>query len=339
MKDEKQEHAKNKVVAILERHLNQDARVFQNEFLEVIPKFQGRKKRRRPRQINVLIDETTPGGTVRTIIEVQKRDTPVGIDQFNAWHVKMQEVGAQNLLCVSERGFRSSVLDRADNIGPSVRLYTLKQLEGADTIPGTTFSQKLEVVNYIKLNALQMRGEHLMKLDPKANPKAPPDMTEKMFKFPDGNIVAAEDIFDWHFFRSSKHLDELPRNKRITVQINYEWPPGQGIFYRDFGGTWVPLSQFVGQMHLDISEHELTWTTSEYSHVDFAGEAWAVSGTADVNGQKLDIVTPLKNDRPGAYSAGRPVVMGNFAAFMSINGTVYKAERFEAEATQPKAKT
>jgi hypothetical protein len=113
-----------KVVALLEKALSPDAKVQHNVKLPVIG-----QPDREPRQCDVVITRGSHPRQTITIVEVQKRQSKPDINTFNGWVEKMREVGAQSLICVSVKGFPSSILSKvANQIGPTVRLMTLANL-------------------------------------------------------------------------------------------------------------------------------------------------------------------------------------------------------------------
>lgn len=111
---------KEKVVTILERHIDQSARVSCDVFLPVVahPDME-------PRQIDVLIETGTKARPTRTIVEVQDRKSKPTPTEFDGWLKKMEEVGAQHLVCVTKAGYTATILKKASNRGPTVRLFTL----------------------------------------------------------------------------------------------------------------------------------------------------------------------------------------------------------------------
>ena len=86
---------KEKVVTILERHIDQSARVTCDVPLPVVA-----DPARKPRQIDVLIETGTEARPTRTIVEVQDRKSRPSPTEFDGWLTKMEEVGAQHLMCV-----------------------------------------------------------------------------------------------------------------------------------------------------------------------------------------------------------------------------------------------
>lgn len=123
-----------RIVGWLERQINSESNVSVDVKLPVLanPKFK--------RQFDVVVETGTKPRVLLTVVEVQKRKARVGRDTINAWHRKMEEVGAHCLLCVSEKGYTSGALDSAHLIGPSVRLLTLAELEHAVAFPEPNIS-------------------------------------------------------------------------------------------------------------------------------------------------------------------------------------------------------
>jgi len=122
--DKKGWKIKEKVVAIIENYLDKDSKVFHDENLPVIA-----SPSNRTRQCDVVIVQGEEPRITTSIVEVQKRKSKPNINDFGGWLKKKEEVGAQHLICVSEKGFPKSIKEEADRIGPSVRLLTLKELE------------------------------------------------------------------------------------------------------------------------------------------------------------------------------------------------------------------
>ncbi len=46
-----------------------------------------------------------------TIVEVQKQNRKPTLNEFDGWIAKMKQVGANQLICVSEQGFPASIVE------------------------------------------------------------------------------------------------------------------------------------------------------------------------------------------------------------------------------------
>jgi hypothetical protein len=120
------------VAALLEKSITPFAKVEHNVRLPVI----GKSRRR---QCDVVITSGEQSRKTITIVEVQKRQRKPDITTFHGWHRKMEEVGAQHLICVSMLGYPKSIIEEvATTYGPTVRLLTLAQLRETK-IPGLEF--------------------------------------------------------------------------------------------------------------------------------------------------------------------------------------------------------
>ena len=106
------------IVAYIEASINPSAKVLHDVKLPVLGFNQ-------TRQCDVVIKYGNDPRSVVFIVEVQKRGRKVEINTFHGWVKKMEDVGANGLICVSEAGFPKSIIDQVENrIGPKVRLVT-----------------------------------------------------------------------------------------------------------------------------------------------------------------------------------------------------------------------
>lgn len=118
---------KEKIVALLEKFISPDCQVEHNKFLPVL----GRPNRE-PRQFDVVVTTSLQANRKHiAVFEVQKRGSKPDINTFGGWIVKMREVGANQLICVSEAGFPQSIIDEVkDTYGQDVvTLMTLKEFD------------------------------------------------------------------------------------------------------------------------------------------------------------------------------------------------------------------
>src|SRR5688500_2290109 len=101
------------VCALLERVLTPGASVQHDIRLPVI-------NGNRMRQCDVVVRFGTAPREMTAIVEVTSRGRKVGVNDIHAWYRKMQEVGAQLLICVSRVGFsRSAIAVVEQQYGPS----------------------------------------------------------------------------------------------------------------------------------------------------------------------------------------------------------------------------
>ncbi|MCX6676812.1 MAG: hypothetical protein NTU95_02560 [Methanothrix sp.] len=113
-----------RIVAILEQSLSPNARVQHDVKLPVI----GMKDQWR--QCDVVITYGEPPREFLSIIEVQRRNSKPDINTFGGWVAKMEDVGAQQLICVSAKGYPKSIKQQVnERLGKRrVCLLTLEEL-------------------------------------------------------------------------------------------------------------------------------------------------------------------------------------------------------------------
>jgi len=309
-------YAQEKVVTVLERHLTPDARILQHQYLPVLNGDPGER-----REVDVLIEQGVEPRITRSIVEVQKRGTKPTRSEFDAWLAKMEEVGAQHLICVSEKGFTKPQMRKARQRGPTVRLLTLAELEANESpLPPALCSSELTIVTYEHLDGWTAKGQHLMKIDPKRRPF---DTDSKIFKTSSGKEVSASDLADMHFFGDPKNLDELPRNQTVTVKIRFgPWLPIDPsiVSYRDFGGRWVPLEWLEIFVRLRIREVPLVWKTFRNEQIGHGDMAWLLRGSAKHADGETDVVATVGEVRPGEFRIGYAHTLSDEEAFVAVGG-------------------
>ena len=112
-----------KIVEIIERSISPTARIEQNVFLPILSSTEGHTA-----QCDIVIRSGNPLRETLTLVEVQDRRSKVDINTFRGWLGKIEDVGAQHLICVSRKEFASSIKEKASQSGSKIFLVTLKDL-------------------------------------------------------------------------------------------------------------------------------------------------------------------------------------------------------------------
>jgi hypothetical protein len=113
------------VVAAIEKGLDRSSTVRHDQNLPVLTSTQGRT-----RQCDIVIYSGSKRRPIVTIVEVQDRTSKVDIGTFSNWLSKLEEVGANQLVCVSRHKFPDSVIEKTKQNGSRVLL-----IEVASGIP------------------------------------------------------------------------------------------------------------------------------------------------------------------------------------------------------------
>lgn len=112
-----------KIVEIIERSISPTAKIEQNVFLPILTSVEGHTA-----QCDIVIRNGNPPRETLTLVEVQDRNSKVDINTFRGWLGKIDDVGAQHLICVSRKEFPSSIKEKASQHGSKIFLVTLKEL-------------------------------------------------------------------------------------------------------------------------------------------------------------------------------------------------------------------
>lgn len=322
-----------KIVALLESSLSEDITVKQNVFLPCLDDPESK------RQIDVLIEKASGPAALanyrltRTIVEVQKRSGSVEIGHFDGWLEKMKSVGAQHLICVSEKPFPKSVKTKASRIGPSVILMTLKDIDQSNTV-FAPFLSSTEVINicYDRLLRVQFEGHHLFRVDPKkkmVDPSAQPDPHDKCFRLHNGTPVSAGDLFDMHLFGGEDRTTKFRQDEPITVEVNFSPLPWEGngsVSYRDFGGKWVPLKMLRVAMQLTATRLECDWSFAEYQHIEGPTAGWIMKAqSTHDDGRTLNFAATLIEEKPGQYFIKKTMSLSDADVFFQIGNKGFRS--------------
>ncbi|EOX4130681.1 hypothetical protein ACPF4J_003850, partial [Vibrio cholerae] len=118
-----------KIVESIERSISPFSSIRQNVMLPVLNSPTGRT-----RQCDVIIESGPEFRRNLTIVEVQDRKSQVNIATFNDWLQKLDDVGANSLICISRQEFPESIKEVARFQGNRVLLVNIKE-ETPETLP------------------------------------------------------------------------------------------------------------------------------------------------------------------------------------------------------------
>lgn len=130
-------------VAVLEQILAPGSKVLHNQVLH--EPLSGL-----PRQCDAVVwYGESPRQTLAAIVEVQDRDSKVGLQDFESWCAKREKLGAQRLICVSCKGYTEDVETSANSMGNKVTLMTLcEKEERPQFLANTVFVSHMQVLHY-----------------------------------------------------------------------------------------------------------------------------------------------------------------------------------------------
>lgn len=112
-----------RIVQVIEKSIDPKACVKHDVQLPILNSNTGRTA-----QCDIVITSGNEPRQTITIVEVQDRNSKVKINEFNGWLVKLENVGAQHLICVSKHEFPKSIQEVSALHGHKVRLIQLSKV-------------------------------------------------------------------------------------------------------------------------------------------------------------------------------------------------------------------
>ena len=154
-----------------------------------------------------------------------------------------------------------------------------------------------------------------------------PNPFAKVFRVHGTKEISVTDIMDWHLFGTPNNIEELPVNQVVPLIV--EFKNQEGLFeHKTYDGKWVKLRRLKINFRLYIKKERIDWELAKYEQVGWGEIGWAAKASAIIDGKPFQIITPIKHIAHGEYSFGRPIVMSDSDAFISLGDNGYKAEQY-----------
>nr|WP_320189842.1 hypothetical protein [uncultured Desulfobacter sp.] len=248
------------------------------------------------RQCDIVIKNGEPPRETISIVEVQDRVSKVDINTFDGWCQKMRDVGAQHLICVSKKGFPSSIIEKALRIGPTVRLLTLSELSSGNW-----------PVNFLS-NVVKNPRRELISVDSaiidyknefdteKENLTI--NMNEKCFNYNGLKLNGTELYFCFLDYLEGR--GQSFGDGRHT--INFKLPLIGDQFFIDFKGTEKEVINFSANITFDVKNREFNLSCSEYKQIQYNNElAWLMESKVFKNDEEKMFKLIIVPDSSGTY--------------------------------------
>lgn len=219
----------------------------------------------------------------------------------------MQEVGAQHLICVSTRGYPSSIIEEANRIGPTVRLLTLKEIDDPRTF-GLNMCNTVQKTNFkftVKtIDTIMVKEVSTTKLD-----------TPTEIKQIETNINTLERIFETHHSPDLQSLNDIINKYILEVFPPYIFAsPGDHII-RDINipdniinKMWIYLMDRkfeIRKMHINVDIEILPPTDIPLQCFSYRQEflegslAWVASAKGTVEDKETEFQIVFRQNKEG----------------------------------------
>jgi len=299
-----------KLATVIEQHLDPGATVKHDVKLPDLTDATGKTKR----QCDIVIETGPAHSRTRTIAEVQSRDSKPTILEFEGWLAKMRDVGAQHLLCISEKGFPASISRKAATWGPTVRLVTISAIEDGSWALAPFTSSTVDGLRYERFSGFEVKLAHgrITRTRKSLGPE------ERIFRVERSHVLSASDVLDFHFFSQPERLTEIPVGKLARVQVRF--PAGLLEYEALDTGEWLETEYVLLTIDVVRYEAKIEWGAVDY--VQDERLAWIMKGTLETSNGTVDVVAPVTEIGEGAYRVGRPQILSqtDIGLFMHFAG-------------------
>lgn len=257
-----------KIVAIIERSISPNARVEHNVFLPILTSTEGHTA-----QCDIVIRTGTAPRETLTLVEVQDRSSKIDINTYRGWLGKIEDVGAQHLICVSRKDFPSSIKEKVSQSGSKVFLVTLKELS-AESIP-LEFIHFIFVYRDLSVKALKsfrpfVAPGEIERLNLRSAPFNP-SVGDKLWSVDGVNLTSLYDICE-------DHVDP----ERV-IKAGVQYTEGEGIL--SFGYTTGPTLFYLHNSDLirigldcvfewSFEQAAMPMSVASYEQVEHGPLAW-----------------------------------------------------------------
>lgn len=228
-----------KLVQLIEQSINPEAKVEHDVQMPILTSQKGATT-----QCDVVITTGSPPRETITIVEVQDRENKPAANDFRGWQQKLEDVGAQHLICISREGFTESEIERASQSGNRIRLVTLRELD-SESIPLDFFEMYFDFENFdiepISEVNMTLSGTDQKKfgIEKEAlSGKKEFNLNEKRFSINKENLVSLHDICKMNanpqkeidsgkkkleFLKDQNHIFYLIEGNFIRAELKFEY--------------------------------------------------------------------------------------------------------------------
>jgi len=247
----------------------------------------------RSRQCDLVIYSGPKHRRTITLFEIQNRTSKVDINTFNGWLLKLEEVGAQHLVCVSRLEFPESIKEKALSSGNKVKLITLSLIE-KDKIPLDLFKMKFK---YVEFNILESNHGDLAysksetealgiydSVKEYAKNKSIINFSEKVFSYDKLEVISLYDI-------CKKSVGLLQVDKIGIQKLDFRRDSGQPL-YLFIDGKFIHI-KLVMEIKWENKTIEYPVSILSYEQLIDGSLAWVFEGQNETPSGPISFKIPI----------------------------------------------
>lgn len=271
-----------KLVHLIEKSISPDSRVEHNVMMPDLT-----SSSNKTRQCDIVITSGTPKRPTITIVEVQNRVSKLDINTFQGFERKMEDVGAQHLICVSKKGFGKTIIEKAKNSGGKIRLVTLSKyapesfpiaLPKLDVISNLSKITKVEFIDFSFKSDKEV-GIYVDKVEFEI-----PQLNQKF------NYLSLSQFFLSNIIKPEKSgivITMLP-NQVFDLNMYHE-------------NECYKVDLFKWKIFYEVTTTEIPVYCYSYEQLGTGAMAWVLESLSEVNGKTRIVRMPLVQNEDGTF--------------------------------------
>ncbi len=276
--------SKEKLVQIIEKSISPEATVEHNIRLTDLT-----SKNNKKRQCDVVIRSGKNERETITIVEVQSRTTKFNITTFQGLIQKMRDVGAQHLICVSTTGFSSTIVEKAKELGGTVRLVMLNKYE-PEEIPLNLNLPKLNLERFI--TSYESEGPPEIKFN--SNSKIGFHLDEMNFK-----VSGREEIFNYHELNNFYLTHILKPNSGGIYTIKF--PLGNIKLFISHNQDNYDVTYYSWNVNVTLEKFVIPVYAYSYEQLESGALAWVLESISTIKDITRVVRMPIVKNEDGEY--------------------------------------
>ena len=276
-----------RLVEIFESSIDNDATIERDVKLPILNSKNGYRT-----QCDIVITKGKPPRITKTIIEVQDRGSKVKPNDFRGWIEKMNDVGAQHLICVSRQDFPKSIKEKASSSGNKISLVKITDHTELDKIPLTILNSKFyrtssQITRWklLKINIHKKFERPKKILKQFLNHEISSD--QKIFTYDKNKLISINEL-------AYSTIDKESNNTRGYGKFSHSLSMQKNLYlYHEKKFTPIGL-----EFSFDYIETSIEVPTSilSYEQDEFGVLVWLLKSVFEENKKLIEIKIPLKTN-------------------------------------------
>jgi len=277
-----------KLVHLIERSLDPNAKVELDVNMPILTSNEGHTT-----QCDIVISKGTAARKTITIIEVQDRGSRVKPNDFRGWQRKLEDVGAQHLICISRQPFPASIKEKVKQSGSQIYLMNLVALD-VHEIPMEFFGYKFQLTDLQILNAdikkVAIKKGQISEAGMRKILGAGLNTNDKKFTYDKLNFLSIKELL-------KLTIDQSVINKETVINFESYLHQRNPLYIKN-GKKFIALGIKLRFVYV-FSMRDIPVSMMSYEQDEFGTLAWVLIANYDMTDIDVEVRLPVIRTESG----------------------------------------